>query len=82
MVYILLLSWVHWHRYVVYFLGILYVSLVWSCLWSSIICIGKLRRLFVMNGGGMFGCCCCMFGGMGLCAVRGVRVELFDIYWA
>ena len=70
--YIMLFVCVHWHRYVLYVLRILYLSFVVIVLWFGIFCIRNLVGLFFMLCGG-FGCGGVIWGGFrGVLTVSGV----------
>ena len=62
------LFWVdHWHRYVLNFIVILYLSFISFVLWLSMTCMGNLSGLFFMLGGGL--------GCSGCCGSSGYRVS-------
>jgi hypothetical protein len=48
LLYVVLFWSDHWHRYVLNFLVIIYLSFVTFDLWFSIICIENLNELFCM----------------------------------
>lgn len=53
LLYIILLGSFHWHRKVWCVFEILYLSLLWFSLWSSIECMGNLVGFLVIFGGGL-----------------------------
>ena len=83
LLYVVLFWSDHWHRYMLIFFVILYLSLVLFDLWFSIMWMENLRGLFFMLGGGL-GC----WGGCGssryneFSCVLGVSSLFSDIYLA
>ena len=48
LLYVILFSRVHWHKYVLYFFVILYLSFEMFVLWSNIMLMPNLMGLFFM----------------------------------
>ena len=81
LLYVVLLWSDHWHRYVLNFLYILYLSLVSFDLWLNILWMGNLSGLFFMLGGGL-DCrgCCGVVRCVGFSYTLGVSSLFSDIY--
>ena len=67
----------HWHRYVLVFIVILYLSFVSIDLCFSIVCMENFSGLFFILGGGL-GCTSCVGGGSS--GTLGVSSLFTDMY--